>query len=264
MRLYICRDDLGCAPFPWPRQPRSITPHHADHRHPGRPCAEKDSHRFCMRSNYPMFLLSPHRLYSQKLLSSNTPNTPNFLFNKFSPKRRLRVRLLLRTKSSSVDLILTAIDLLERLLQFDPSKRITATEALSHPYFTSTASPSYGPSPTPGSMPPPQFNFPHPHPHAHHQPQSQVQQQQQAQPPQQIIVQQPGQQLVPQQPGYPPHPPSMFVTQDAARMQAQAQAQAMAQAQAQVAHAHAQAQAAHAGQQGYGPGGYPGQYQHPR
>ncbi|KAG8218794.1 kinase-like domain-containing protein [Butyriboletus roseoflavus] len=149
-----------------------------------------------------------------------------------------------------------AIDLLERLLQFDPSKRITATEALSHPYFTSTASPSYGPSPTPGSMPPPQFNFPHPHPHAHHQPQPQVQQQQ----PQQIIVQQPGQQLVPQQPGYPPHPQSMFVAPDAARMQAQAQAQvAHAQAQAQ-----AQAQVAHVNQQGYGAGGYPAQYQHPR
>jgi len=157
-----------------------------------------------------------------------------------------------------------AIDLLERLLQFDPSKRITATEALSHPYFTSTASPSYGPSPTPGSMPPPQFNFPHPHAHAHHQSQQQVQQQPQAQQPQQIIVQQPGQPLVPPQPGYPPHPQQMFVAQDAARMQAQAQAQAMAQVQAQVAHAHAQAQAAHVGQQGYGAGGYPAQYQHPR
>lgn len=199
---------------------------------------------------------------SRKLLSSNTPNTPNFPFNKFSQKRRLRVRPLLRIKKPSVDVILIAIDLLERLLQFDPSKRITATEALSHPYFTSTASPAYGPSPTPGSMPPPQFNFPHPHPHVHHQPQPQVpQQQQQTQQPQQIIVQQPGQQLVPQQPGYPPHPQSMFVTQDAARMQVQAQVQAMAQAQAQVAHAHAQA---HVNPQGYGAGGYPAQYQHPR
>lgn len=197
-----------------------------------------------------MFLWSPLRIDSQKSLSSNTPNTPRFPFNKFCLRRRLRVRLLLRMKAHPVDLILTAIDLLERLLQFDPSKRVTATDALLHPYFTSSASPSYGPSPAPGSMPPPQFNFPHPHPHGHH-PQQQVQQQTQ---PQQIIVQQPGQQLVPQQPGYPPHPQSMFA-QDAARIQAMTQAQ--------VAHAHAQAQAAHVSQ-GYGAGGYPAQYQHSR
>lgn len=31
---------------------------------------------------------------------------------------------------------LLALDLLERLLQFDPAKRISAAEALTHPYFT--------------------------------------------------------------------------------------------------------------------------------
>lgn len=35
-----------------------------------------------------------------------------------------------------------ALDLLERLLQFDPGKRITATDALSHPYFTAGMNPS--------------------------------------------------------------------------------------------------------------------------
>jgi serine/threonine protein kinase len=28
-----------------------------------------------------------------------------------------------------------ALDLLEKLLQFDPEKRLTASEALEHPYF---------------------------------------------------------------------------------------------------------------------------------
>ncbi|CAL1696656.1 unnamed protein product [Somion occarium] len=40
-----------------------------------------------------------------------------------------------------------AIDLLERLLQFDPNKRISAAEALNHPYFTSTALPYPVPPP---------------------------------------------------------------------------------------------------------------------
>ncbi|KAG6814452.1 negative regulator of the PHO system [Tricholoma furcatifolium] len=55
-----------------------------------------------------------------------------------------------------------AIDLLDRLLKFDPTERITANEALSHPYFTNTAAaPSFNMNA--GSMPPPSFNFPHPH-----------------------------------------------------------------------------------------------------
>ncbi|KAH7887880.1 Pkinase-domain-containing protein [Phlebopus sp. FC_14] len=148
-----------------------------------------------------------------------------------------------------------AIDLLERLLQFDPSKRITATEALSHPYFTSTVSPSYGPSPTPGSMPPPQFSFPHPHPHSHHQPQPQQSQTQQQQ----------AQQHVSQQAAYPAQP--IYVQQDAVRMQAQAQAQAMAQTQGQVQAVHTHTQA-HINQQvpatHYGGPTYPAQYQHAR
>lgn len=38
-----------------------------------------------------------------------------------------------------------AIDLLERMLVFDPSKRITVTEALSHPYLASLYDPSCNP-----------------------------------------------------------------------------------------------------------------------
>jgi p38 MAP kinase len=36
---------------------------------------------------------------------------------------------------TSTDMIHTAIDLLERMLVFDPKKRITATEALAHEYL---------------------------------------------------------------------------------------------------------------------------------
>ncbi|TFK40894.1 kinase-like domain-containing protein [Crucibulum laeve] len=67
-----------------------------------------------------------------------------------------------------------AIDLLERLLKFDPAERITATEALLHPYFHQTVNPPpYGLNSSPGSMPPPPSNFPPP-------PRQQQQQQQHA------------------------------------------------------------------------------------
>ncbi|KAJ7102424.1 kinase-like domain-containing protein [Mycena belliarum] len=65
-----------------------------------------------------------------------------------------------------------ALDLLERLLKFDPAERITAVDALSHPYFTETANDMhFGMNVSAGSMPPPSFNFPHPNRHQQQHPQ---------------------------------------------------------------------------------------------
>jgi len=123
-----------------------------------------------------------------------------------------------------------ALDLLERLLQFDPSKRITAAEALSHPYFTTAlnSNPSpYGVPPA-GSMPPPAFNYPNPH-----VPQQQQQQQQQLQ-----------QQQAAAAAAYAQNPmhmqPTMYPPQ---QNQAQFQAMAHAMAQGQVVQPQSQAQA---------------------
>jgi len=107
-----------------------------------------------------------------------------------------------------------ALDLLERLLKFDPSERLSAAEALNHPYFTQ-ANPPF--NTIPGAMAPPTFNFPHPHAIPQHQ---QVQHQQQQIPPQ---FQRPGVPMYNQHPGAVPVPVQQ-AQQAAAAAQAQAQA----------------------------------------
>ncbi|KAG5634966.1 hypothetical protein H0H81_000202 [Sphagnurus paluster] len=57
-----------------------------------------------------------------------------------------------------------AIDLLEKLIKFDPTERISANEALNHPYFTNPNSAPYGAPP--GAMPPPAFMPQHHSSHA--------------------------------------------------------------------------------------------------
>lgn len=105
-----------------------------------------------------------------------------------------------------------ALDLLAKLLKFDPAERISAAEALSHPYFKATSAP-YGTNPAPGSMAPPSFNYPHPHgAHASHQQQQQQQQRQPSQLPNQGTYPMYGQQAQSQpttantQPHVQPHP----------------------------------------------------------
>ncbi|KAF7319490.1 Protein kinase domain-containing protein [Mycena chlorophos] len=139
-----------------------------------------------------------------------------------------------------------ALDLLDHLLKFDPAERISAADALKHPYFTENATPSLPTSinttiAPPIPMGPPSFNYPHPVQRQQQQQygvmpsQQQQQQHQQAQlHMQQHYQQQQAQHGIPQQ-QYAPgsmQPPPMF-PQSSRPQQAQTQAQYYGQYAAQ-------------------------------
>ena len=107
----------------------------------------------------------------------NYPRYPPQSLQQLIPKASPQGKFARSSDSSSPHVLLsfTAIDLLGRLLQFDPAKRLSAAEALNHPYFTGTASNvPYGLQPPAGSMAPPPYNYPHPHAQQPQQPQQQA------------------------------------------------------------------------------------------
>ena len=69
--------------------------------------------------------------------TNSSPYLKTLRFVKSLPKRE---RVPLKNKFKNADP--SAIDLLERMLVFDPKKRITATEALSHEYLAPYHDPS--------------------------------------------------------------------------------------------------------------------------
>ncbi|KAJ7151453.1 Pkinase-domain-containing protein, partial [Mycena crocata] len=144
-------------------------------------------------------------------------DSPEIVLKEFPPLPKMNLAQVLPKASPA------ALDLLERLLKFDPSERISAADALSHPYFTETT--NTAPNPSPGSMAPPNFNFPHPNPR-HQQPQHQQHPN--------VLQSRSNQQQPHQQYGIPV--PSMFVPRPPMQGQVNT-AQAQAQAQAHAAHA---------------------------
>ncbi|KAJ7628447.1 kinase-like domain-containing protein [Roridomyces roridus] len=155
---------------------------------------------------------------SHQVFAKMLKDSPEIVLKDFPPMPKMNLAQVLPKASPA------ALDLLERLLKFDPAERISAADALSHPYFTET---SAMPNPTPGSMPPPNFNFPHPNRHQQQQ-HANVMQSRSTQPQQQ------------QHPQYGVPVPSMFVP----RQPMQGQPMNPAQAQAQQAQAQAQGQPA--------------------
>ena len=176
------------------------------------------------------------------------PRYPKIPFSQVLPKASPQggIRRCAMSYVGELILITVALDLLERLLQFDPAKRITAADALSHPYFTGSV-PLNLPAPAPGSMAPPAYNYPHPH--AHQQQQiSQQQQQQQAHAHAQAQAQAAYLQAQAGMGHVPAAQPAAYASSRDHQIYQQQQAQAQAQAQAMMAQqAHLQA-----GQSQYG------------
>ncbi|KAJ7057011.1 Pkinase-domain-containing protein [Mycena amicta] len=142
---------------------------------------------------------------SHQLFSKMLKDSPEIVLKDFPPLPKMNLGLVI-PKASPL-----AIDLLERLLKFDPAERISAAEALTHPYFTEAAPSLMNPSPA-MSMGPPSFNFPHPVQAQARRQQYGVVPPQQQQQQQQSYQQQQAQYGVPQQYSQMPPPPSSMFT----------------------------------------------------
>lgn len=92
----------------------------------------------------PEIVLRPFQKYPRQPFHTLIPRAPPAGSSNFQLDALCLIHL-------ATHLLVSAISLLESLLQFDPALRCSAHEALQHPYFQSSASPA--PAPQAGPQP---------------------------------------------------------------------------------------------------------------